>query len=95
MQDPAEMVAHVREMERETAARRTFRALMEDVQGVERRLGLQGALFCRASIEQNAGTSPDKPTYFQDMLGAAGSTIGLMAEDHSLDINAELGRVIY
>jgi len=79
----------------EFAARRELNALQDDVENVEKRLGLQGALFCRVTIEQNAETSLDKPTYFQDMMRAAGGTIGCLAELHGVDINAELGRDIF
>ncbi|EPP9374409.1 hypothetical protein PZF67_006130 [Pseudomonas aeruginosa] len=83
------------QMDAESAARRVFQTLIDEVEAVERRLNLVGALACLVTIEQNAETTPQKPTYWRDMRSAAGSTIGALAELEGIDINAELGRVIY
>lgn len=83
------------QMEAESSARAKFQKLMDDLAVVERRLNLVGALACEVTIEQNAETNPSKPTYWRDMWAAAGSTVGCLAENEGVDINAELGRIIY
>ncbi|MCF5374487.1 hypothetical protein [Pseudomonas syringae] len=83
------------EMEAESVARRYINTLMGDVEAVEQRLNLGGALACWATIEQNAETHQQKPTYWRDMRSAAGGTIGCLSENEGVDINAELGRIIY
>ena len=88
--------ASFEELMAESKARAAFQKIADDVQKVERRLNLRAStLFCEVTIEQNAEVSTDHPEYWRKMKSAAGGTIGCMAEEAKVDINAELGYNIY
>ena len=70
-----------------------YRTLLAELMEIESCTGVY--LVDECIDAENAGVSRDHPEFFSKCYSAACCAAGSRAEDHGMDINGLMGRVIY